>query len=103
MVVTFAKSVLRNVVDKRPVGVEAVRGSGGGAANFECVTTKDGVKFVHAWLQFRAKYKTGEVVDNTCFLDLRVAEHNRFASEVCIYDTASLPKGSPYSEGEEGK
>jgi hypothetical protein len=73
------------------------------AANFECVTTKDGVKFVHAWLQFRAKYKTGEVVDNTCFLGLRVAEHNRFASEVCIYDTASLPKGSPYSEGEEGK
>ena len=70
------------------------------AANFECVTTQDGTKFVHAWLQFRSKYKSGEVVNTTCFLGLRVVEHNRFTNEVCIYDTASQPKSSPYNEGE---
>jgi hypothetical protein len=73
------------------------------AANFELVTMMDGTKFVHAWLQFRAKYKSGEVADTTCFLGLRVTEHNRFAYEVGIYDTANQPKASPYGEGEDGK
>lgn len=66
-------------------------------------TPKAGTKFVHAWLQFRANYKSGEVVNTTCFLGLRVAEHNRFAIAVCIYDTASQSKASPYGEGEDGK
>ena len=73
------------------------------AANFQLVTMMDGTKWINAWLQFRTKYKTGELVNTTCFLGLRVAEHNRFAYEVAIYDTADLPKASPYGEGEADK
>ncbi|MEC8251676.1 MAG: hypothetical protein VX044_00570 [Planctomycetota bacterium] len=70
--------------------------------NFECVTNKDGLKTVHSWLNFRAKYKTGEVDERCGAFSVRIGENNLFTLEIGLYDTAGMPGAAPYGEQEKG-
>ena len=70
--------------------------------NFECVTTADGQKTVNSWINFRAKYKTGEVDERCGAFSVRIGENNLFTYEVGLYDTAGMPGSAPYGEPEKG-
>ena len=66
------------------------------------MTTADGQKTVNSWINFRAKYKTGEVDERCGAFSVRIGENNLFNYEVGLYDTAGMPGSAPYVEQEKG-
>jgi hypothetical protein len=65
---------------------------------YELVTLKGGGKHAHAWLNFKHTYKTGEIVEVPVFVAFGINRQNKITYEWAFYDSALLPKASPYKE-----
>ena len=65
---------------------------------YELVTLKGGGKHAHAWVNFKHTYKSGEVVEVPVFVAFGINRQNKITYEWAFYDSALLPKASPYNE-----